>query len=226
MFKRDWKGLFTKWSRDLAVRYAALTVATTAVFATVTGFFNPDVQIENIRALLTTLASAEASVLAIVFSVTVVALQLVVTRYSARLTSLFVKEPLFRTTFVLFVVAIGFNLLAIYLLPAQSGRLANTAVGIAFGRATVSTFALYRFIQLMIKRSSPDELISVLIERELAPTEFLPESVEDFKKTDLHPVRPLYRTITRAVELGEYQTAAQGTAMRKSQRRAHAVAND
>ncbi len=180
------------------------------VFATLTVLLNPAVENENITALLTTLATAEASVLAIVFSVTVVALQLVVTRYSARLTSLFVKEPLFRTTFALFVGAIAFNLLAVYLLPIQNSRLVNASVGIAFALAAVSTFALYRFILLMIQRSSPDDLISVLVERELAPHEYLPETVAEFHEIEVHPIRPLHRTITRAIELGEYQTAEQG----------------
>ncbi|EMA14629.1 hypothetical protein C442_20046 [Haloarcula amylolytica JCM 13557] len=178
--------------------------------ATLTALLNPAVQTENIRALLTTLATAEASVLAIVFSVTVVALQLVVTRYSARLTSLFVKEPLFRTTFALFVGAIAFNLLVVYLLPIQNRRLLNAVVGIAFALAAVSTFALYQFIQLMIQRSSPDDLISVLVERELAPNEYLPATATEFTKIEVHPIRPLYRTIARAIELGEYQTAEQG----------------
>ncbi|MFC7164857.1 DUF2254 family protein [Halospeciosus flavus] len=178
--------------------------------ATLTALLNPAVETENIRALLTTLATAEASVLAIVFSVTVVALQLVVTRYSARLTSLFVKEPLFRTTFALFVGAIAFNLLVVYLLPIQNSRLMNAVVGIAFALAAVSTFALYRFIRLMIQRSSPDDLISVLVERELAPDEYLPATVAAFNEIEVHPIRPLYRTIARAIELGEYQTAEQG----------------
>lgn len=210
MNNRNWRGVLREWSHHLIVRYIVLTLTTAAVFATLTAFLNPAVESENIRALLTTLATAEASVLAIVFSVTVVALQLVVTRYSARLTSLFVKEPLFRTTFALFVGAIAFNLLVVYLLPAQSSRLTNAAVGVAFALAAVSTLALYRFIRLMIQRSSPDELIAVLIERELAPDEYLQKTVAAFHEIEVHPIRPLYRTVARAIELGEYQTAEQG----------------
>lgn len=210
MSERNWRGSLREWSHHLIVQYTALTIATAAVFVTLTVLLNPAVESENVRSLLTTLATAEASVLAIVFSVTVVALQLVVTRYSARLTSLFVKEPLFRTTFALFVGGIAFNLLVVYLLPAQNGRLTNGAVGIAFALAVVSTVALYRFIQLMIQRSSPDELISVLIERELAPNEYLPETVAEFQEIEVHPIRPLYRTVARAIELGEYQTAERG----------------
>ena len=207
---RNWREILQEWTHLLIVRYTLLTLATVAVVATLTTLLNPAVESENIRAVLTTLATAEASVLAIVFSVTVVALQLVVTRYSARLTSLFVKEPLFRTTFALFVGAIAFNLLVVYLLPVQNNRLMNAAVGIAFALAAVSTFALYRFIQLMIQRSSPDDLISVLVERELAPGEYLPATVTSFTEIEVHPIRPLYRTIARAIELGEYQTAEQG----------------
>ncbi|WP_430506222.1 DUF2254 family protein [Haloparvum sp. PAK95] len=210
MNARNWRGVLQEWTHLLIVRYTLLTLATVAVVATLTTLLNPAVETENIRALLTTLATAEASVLAIVFSVTVVALQLVVTRYSARLTSLFIKEPLFRTTFALFVGAIAFNLLIVYLLPIQNSRLLNGVVGIAFSLAAVSTFALYQFIQLMIQRSSPDNLISVLVERELAPVEYLPATATEFTEIEVHPIRPLYRTIARAIELGEYQTAEQG----------------
>ncbi|MFC7198431.1 DUF2254 family protein [Halospeciosus flavus] len=210
MSDRNWRERVLAWAHSLIVRYFLLTLTAAGVVATLTALLNPAVETENIRALLTTLATAEASVLAIVFSVTVVALQLVVTRYSARLTSLFVKEPLFRTTFALFVGAIAFNLLVVYLLPIQNSRLMNAVVGIAFALAAVSTFALYRFIRLMIQRSSPDDLISVLVERELAPDEYLPATVAAFNEIEVHPIRPLYRTIARAIELGEYQTAEQG----------------
>lgn len=210
MSNRNWQGRIPAWAHSVIIRYLLLTLTGAGVAATLTALLNPPVETENIRALLTTLATAEASVLAIVFSVTVVALQLVVTRYSARLTSLFVKEPLFRTTFALFVGAIAFNLLIVYLLPVQNSRLMNSAVGIAFALAAVSTFALYRFIQLMIQRSSPDDLISVLVERELAPNEYLPATATAFNDIEVHPIRPLYRTIARAIELGEYQTAEQG----------------
>jgi len=206
----NWRGVLQDWDLPLIIRYTLLTVAIAAVVATLTVFFNPAVERENARAVLTTLATAEASILAIVFSVTVVALQLVVTRYSARLTSLFIKEPLFRTTFALFVGAIAFNLFVVYLLPAQNNRLTNAAVGIAFALAAVSTLALYRFIRMMIQRSSPDDLMSVLVERELAPDEYLPASIAEFNESEVHPIRPLYRTIARAIELGEYQTAKQG----------------
>ncbi|WP_135304851.1 DUF2254 family protein [Haloarcula amylovorans] len=207
---RKWRGLFWGWSNHLLFRYAAFTVATATVFATLTALLNLPVESENSRTLLTALATAEASVLAIVFSVTVVALQLVVTRYSARLTSLFVKEPLFRTTFALFVGAIAFNLLVVYSLPVQNDRLTNAAIGVAFAFASISTVALYQFIRMMIQRSSPDNLISVLIERELAPNTYLPDSVAEFREIEVHPIRPLYQTIARAIELGEYQTAEQG----------------
>ena len=210
MSNRNWGGRLSEWAHSLIIRYFLLTLTAVGVVATLAALLNPAIETENIRALLTTLATAEASVLAIVFSVTVVALQLVVTRYSARLTSLFVKEPLFRTTFALFVGAIAFNLLVVYLLPIQNNRLLNAAVGIAFALAAVSTFALYRFIQLMIQRSSPDDLISVLVERELAPDEYLPATATHFTEIEVHPIRPLYRTIARAIELDEYQTAEQG----------------
>lgn len=210
MRERNWKEVLREWFQTPSLRYTVISVFMATVGATLTVLVNPTVESENVRAVLTTLATAQASILAIVFSVTVVALQLVVTRYSARLTSLFVQEPLFRTTFLLFVGTIMFNLFAVYLLSLQSNRIMNAAVGIAFALTAVSIFVLYRFIQMMIQRSSPDNLISVLVERELAPEKYLPPTVREFTEMEVHPVRPLYRTIARAIELGEYQTAEQG----------------
>lgn len=160
--------------------------------------------------MLRTLATTEASVLAIVFSVTVVSLQLVVTRYSSRLTSLFIKEPLYRITFTLFICAVAFDLLALYLLPASMNRTTNAAVGVAFALAGAAAITLYRFIQLVIQRSSPDELITALVERELRPAKYLPERPDDLRTATVHPLRPLYSTVSRATELAEYRTAKKG----------------
>lgn len=91
----DWdKSLQNRFSNPTS-RYPLLTFVTAVIFAELAALFNPSPHIENIRALLTALALAEASILAIIFSVTAVALQLVVTRYPARLTSLFIKDALF-----------------------------------------------------------------------------------------------------------------------------------
>jgi hypothetical protein len=210
MSNRNWKARVPARIDSTTFRYLLLTCVSTTGGAILAGFFNPAVEVENIRTLLSTLATAEASVLAIVFSVTVVALQLVVTRYSARLTSIFVNEPLFRLTFALFVSGIAFNLLTLYLLPVKNDILTNVVIGVAFALAGVSTFSLYQLIQLMIQRSSPDELISVIVERKLAPNKYLPATVTEFQDIERNPIYPLYRTVTRAIELSEYQTAEQG----------------
>jgi len=199
-----------KLEGQILVQYAATTLIAALVFGGLLGILNPAVDITNVRSLLTTLATVEGSVLAIVFSVTVVALQLVVTRYSARLTSLFIDDPIFRATFAIFVCAIAVNLVTVYLLPAQSGRVINAAVGVAFAFAGAATIALYRFIRLVIQRSSPDELITAMVEHELQPEEYLPERVEELRTATVHPLRPLYSTTSRALELAEYRTAKQG----------------
>jgi hypothetical protein len=210
MGKTTEERLFQGWFQQLALRYVLISIATVVAFGTAAALLNPAVEIVNVRALFTTLATAEASVLAIVFSVTVVALQLVVTRYSARLTTTFVNDPLFRTTFSLFVIAIAFNLIVVYLLPPESNRLTNAAVGASLALASVSTIALYQFIQMMIERGSPDQVISVLVDRTLAPSEYLPETIEEFQQLDAHPVRKLYQTLAQTIKNGEYQAAEQG----------------
>lgn len=208
---RDWMSeLKTRATDEFFVRNAGATLGVAILCGLIAGLVNPTIEVHNASAVLTTLATAEASVLAIVFSVTVVALQLVVTRYSPRLTSLFSEDPLFRATFLLFVCAIAFNLLSTYLLPPESGRVVNATVGVAFALAGAAVVSLYRFILLMIHRSSPDELITTLVERELKPGKYLPATVEDLRETTVHPLRPLYTIVSRAIEMGEYRTAKQG----------------
>jgi hypothetical protein len=183
-----------------------LSVGVTAL----TAIINPTVSIENVRALLTTVAIIEASILAIVFSVTVVALQLVVNRYSARLSSIFVEDPLLLATLGLFAVAIGVNLVGVYLLPGAVGRMTNAAIGLSLGLAAGAVYVLYTFVSQMIQRGSPDELIRILVDRKLAPEWYLPTDKADFESKPIHPVLPLYQTISSAIDLGEYQTAKQG----------------
>lgn len=208
---RNWSQLLNwKAEEQTILQYAVTTLIAAAILGGIFGILNLPVAVVNVRALLTTLAVTKASVLAIVFSVTVVALQLVVRRYSARLTSLFMEDPVFRATFGLFVGAIGFDLLMVYLLPAQSNQISNAAAGVAFGLAGAATIALYRFILLVIQRSSPDELIDALVERELRPVRYLPTDPENLRTVTVHPLRPLYSTTSRAIELAEYRTAKQG----------------
>lgn len=210
MNKEDSLPRFLDWSESPSLRYALLTVIFAVGLGSVTAVVNPEVSVPNIRALLTTLAIIEASVLAIVFSVTVVALQLVVRRYSARLASTFVEEPLFRVTIVIFLGAIACNLLFVYLLPERIGSLTNGAVGAVISLAVVSMIALYQFIQLMIHRASPDELITMLVEQRLAPEEYLPDAVAEFEAKKYHPIQPLYQTISSTIELGEFRSTEQG----------------
>lgn len=201
---------FFDWSEALSLRYALLAVISAVGIGSITAVVNPEVSVNNVRALLTTLAIIEASILAIVFSVTVVALQLVVRRYSARLASTFVEEPMFQVTFVIFVAAIASNLLFVYLLPEQIGSLTNGAIGVAVSLVAVSMIALYQFIQIMIHRASPDELIAMLVEQKLTPEKYLPDTVTEFDAKKYHPFQPLYQTISSTIELGEFRSTEQG----------------
>lgn len=198
--------------REVAFNYLSLIIGISTVLATTGWILNPNVGVQNTRLVLSTLAAAQASVLAIVFSVTVISLQFVANQYSARLTSLFIEEPMFRVTFVIFVGSVAYDLVLLYLLPSSSSPVSSAGVAVAFAVASVAVVALYRFIKLVINRSSPDELISAIVEHELEPSKVFATQESQITDSIVHPMYPLYSVITSAMESKEYVTVKRGVA--------------
>ncbi len=166
--------------------------------------------VENIRTLHSTLATAEASVLAIALSVTLVAIQVVSNKYSSRLPQIFLKEPLFRITFGTLAIGIGLNGVAIFFAGSLPVTVANVLVGSAFSLATIGFYALYRLIRRMIELGSPEELIPAI--GKFACNEQLIRQACTGADAEpaIHPTHPLYNVILRGFELREYETARRG----------------
>jgi len=169
---------------------------------------NPSVQVNNLRTLLSVLIGSQASVLAIVISVTLISTQLIATRYAPRMATLPFRTPLFKGAFLLFAMSI---ILDVFLLVGVTGPTSSlysgllfVAVGLFFG---VLLF-LYSFVQGMVAQSSPENLVTLFTET-VSSEEYLDQSEDlaDAPEQNAHPLQPLYRFIMAALSRNEYGTA-------------------
>lgn len=165
----------------------------------------------NIDLFLSALAGAQASVLAIVFSVTILGIQLVATRYSPRMTQLFVRAPIFTYTFGILVTSVALDLWILYNVDSAYGPLFVGGVYFAAAWAVVATASLYAYIVTALERSTPDGIISAFA-NDLTPDKYhsrVQESMSDDKGV-LHPLHPLYSLIMSSISQDEWKTAERG----------------
>lgn len=175
------------------------------VLGYVSGF---DALPENTRLFLSGLAGAQAGVLAIVFSVTVIGIQLIATRYSPRMISLFTDSPIFICTFSLFVFSIAVDLGLLLAIPESYSRLHVAGVGAAAGLGLTAAITLFVFVRTAIRQSTPDGAIDAFVSR-MTTEKYLSEvrkSVESDAEL-AHPMHPLYNLIMNALSSGERVTA-------------------
>ncbi|WP_247729192.1 DUF2254 family protein [Halovivax limisalsi] len=165
---------------------------------------------ENTRSVLNALATTQAGVLAIVFSVTVLGIQLIAQRYSPRMIHLFTDASVFRYTFVVFVFSIGVDLLLLYNVP-ESASSFTVGVYFAGGLAIVAVGSLYVFITEILERSTPEGILKAFA-ADLQPKKYYAQveaMIEDGVGT-VHPLHPLYSLIMSAISSSEWTTAERG----------------
>jgi len=146
----------------------------------------------------------------LLFSVTLVAIQVVSNKYSSRLPQIFLKEPLFRITFGTLAIGIGINGVAIFFAGSLSEVSTSLLVGIGFSSATIGFYALYRLIRRMIQLGAPEELIPAIGKYECNEVLIRQAYANEEIEPAIHPTHPLYNVIIRGFELREYETARRG----------------
>lgn len=163
---------------------------------------------ENTRLFLSALVGAQAGVLAIVFSVTVIGIQLIATRYSPRMISLFTDSPIFIYSFALFVFSIAVDLALLFSVPESPWRIHRAGVVAASGLGVTAAVTLFVFVRTAIQQSTPDGAIDAFIsgmttEKYLSQVK---QSVENDSET-AHPMHPLYNLTMNALSGSERVTA-------------------
>ena len=162
----------------------------------------------NTRLFLSGLAGAQAGVLAIVFSVAVIGIQLIATRYSPRMISLFTDSPIFVYTFCLFVLSVAVDLGLLYNVPQNSTRIFSAGIGTASGLAITAAIGLFVFVRTAIRQSTPEGAIDAFVSG-MTSSKYLErvrESV-DSESEVAHPMHPLYNLAMNALSGGERVTA-------------------
>ena len=157
---------------------------------------------------LSALAGAQAGVLAIVFSVTVIGIQLIATRYSPRIISLFTDSPIFIYTFALFIFSIAVDLALLFSVPSSPLRLHTAGVVTASGLGVTAAVALFVFVRTAIQQSTPDGAIDAFISG-MTTEKYLSQvnqSVGNDSET-AHPMHPLYNLTMNALSGNERVTA-------------------
>lgn len=158
---------------------------------------------------LGTLTLAQASVLAIVFSVVILAVQLTASKYSNQITDIYVRSPVFVATFSLFLISIGFDLALLYSYPMLPDALTSSLVYVAAGLSVVVAVWLVYFIQFTFTQLTPEGIVS-MFEEDLTTTRSLdllratPE--EDLEEMN-HPLLPLHSLTVQAIRNDERFTA-------------------
>lgn len=181
------------------------------VFAAIGYTVGLSAPVSDIRLFLSTLATAQAGVLAIVFSVTIIGVQLVSTEYSPRMISLFTQSSILVFTFCIFVASIAFDLVLLLNLTIPQQRLVMAGVWAAGGFGIVSAVTLFVFIRRALYQSTPEGTMEAFLEDMTTESyvEGVRESVDDdFRHA--HPMRPLYSMVMSALSSRERATAELG----------------
>jgi len=150
---------------------------------------------------------AQASILAIVISVTLISTQLVATRYAPRMATLPFRTLLFKGAFFLFAASIVLDVLLLVSISTSNAfysAMLFVAVGLFF---TVLLF-LYFFVRGMVEHTSPENLVTLFTET-VSVDEYLSRSqaLADAPEQNAHPLQPLYRFIMSALSQNEHGTA-------------------
>lgn len=180
----------------------------------------------DVRPFLRGLASVQASFVGVVFAVTVLGIQLIESRHSARMSFLFYAHPVFVITLGVIVASIGLDLLLIAVVagPTASGAVPSAA-GTTAARATVTspvetgwvyaagglalgTVLLFAtFLRTALSLNAPEETLDAF--RNWVTPDLCVAFLrgERYGPDRHHPLFPLYRTANRALEAGDHETA-------------------
>lgn len=169
---------------------------------------------EGARAVLTTLVIAQASILGIVFSVTLLAAQIASTKYSPKLIHLFVKSD-HLIAFVAFVIlSIFFDIVVVFFAIPSTDSLEPHQAGWAYGAVGVAMLVMISLIPYMVKVSediTPSGLLELHSKQKPFDT-FVEEarSAEEENTLSKHPLQEVFDLTRNSLDRREFETAKAG----------------
>lgn len=201
--------IFRKLRRQLPVTMVAVTAVVLVLTAALAVYSPVTPSRDTLIEFLGRLAQVQAGVLAIVFSVVILAMQLTASRYSTQLTELFVQSPEFVITFGAFIISIGYDMVLIYNVESVPlARMAQLTL-VAGGLGVVTAFMLVHFIHFSFRKLTPDGIVS-MFKNNITPracVEHFDRMAEPERAEASHPLMPLYSLTVEAIHNKERFTA-------------------
>lgn len=192
----------SKWERR--------SLAGSAIFAAVLWVLPLSYDISQAGRFLVALVTAQASIVAIVFSVSILGVQLVANRYSSRMVTFITSSVTFQRTLLFLGISIGVDLLLLLQLPVLSQRTTMAGLAVVSGLAVASGFTLVQYVETTLKRSTPEGLLTAYAAN-ITPQTFRKEvSSSRENGGDLHPMHELQSVIMSGLSNGEWATAENG----------------
>lgn len=161
---------------------------TSAIFAVVAGISLVAAELsnydpaENGQQVLTTLASVQAAVFAIVFSVIILGIQLSTSRYSTRLADLFRSDSAYKKTVGIFAGSLGVDVATLLFFPSLGTYALRLLMFLAVSLSVASFVVLYFFVDRTLEQTTPEGIIK-RVKKELTPRQI----IEDAKAADDDP---------------------------------------
>lgn len=162
---------------------------------------------ETLRLFLSALAGTQASLIAIVFAVTILAIQLTADRYTMRIGPIFYRHPVFQITLIGFLLSIVIDLGLLFLQDHATVPLYRTALLGSVGLAAGNAWLFILYIRTTITLNTPEGVLSAIGE-EVTPARFfsrLQQSESSIGSS--HPLLPIYSVARRAIDDEEFETA-------------------
>jgi hypothetical protein len=123
---------------------------------------------QNGEKILTTLATVQAAIFAIVFSVVILGIQLSTSRYSARLANLFRTDAEYQKTVTVFILSIGVDVFALIVFHSIGVYWLRFLLTLAVMLSLVAVILLYFFVDRTLEQTTPEGIIQ-RVEQELTP---------------------------------------------------------
>ncbi len=186
---------------------AQIGLLTAAIlFASVLTVLPVEYNADQVGAVLTTLTIVQASILGIVFSVSILGVQLIANRYSPRMMTLVTSDPVFIGTLVLFSISAVFDLLFVLSLPTVSPSIAIAGIAVAGGLAGGFGIGLKRSVETILERSTAEGLLEAYA-NDITVDNFRDRVRESKSSPNQHPLHDLHELSMAALSRHEWSTA-------------------
>ena len=159
-----------------------------AIFAVVTGVSVAAAELssydlsQNGQQVFATLASIQAAIFAIVFSVVILGIQLSTSRYSARLANLFRSDGAYKKTVGVFASSLAIDIVGLLAFTHVSPFTLRLLTSLALGLSAASFAVLYFFVDRTLEQTTPEGIIK-RVKQELTPSQI----ISDAKAADDDP---------------------------------------